>query len=63
MIPSFFFLQELPKVYSAGLDFAEFYNKPLDTIRDFCETFLENWAVTFGSRLTTIAAINVSPTT
>ena len=55
-----FYYQANPKIYSAGLDILEMYNPQPDRLMTFWRTLQEVWLKLYGSRLPTIAAINVS---
>lgn len=56
----FFFWQSLPKVFSAGLDLIkEVHNPDPKRLAVFWRGFQEMWLQLYGSRLATIAVINV----
>ena len=54
--------QGVPKVFSAGLDLVKEIYQPSDKKRlaSFWSNFQEMWLRLYGSRLATMAAINVS---
>ena len=54
------YFQTNPKIYSAGLDILEMFQPQPDRLMTFWRTLQEVWLKLFGSRLATIAAINVS---
>lgn len=48
----------VPKVFSAGLDILEFYQKPQDQMERFWKTLQDVWIRLYGTQLPTVAAIN-----
>ncbi|KAK3588949.1 hypothetical protein CHS0354_043118 [Potamilus streckersoni] len=48
----------IPKIFSAGLDILEMYQPKPERLSEFWKTLQDMWLLLFGSRLTTIAAIN-----
>lgn len=56
----YFWNQGLPKVFSAGLDLVkEVYQPDVKRLPSFWSCFQEMWLRLYGSRLATMAAINV----
>ena len=55
------FDQGLPKVFSAGLDLVKEVYKPSSEkqLSTFWQAFQEMWLRVYGSRLLTVAAVNV----
>lgn len=48
-----------PKVFSAGLDIMEMYEKSPESCGEFWKAVQEMWLKLYGSNMVTIAAINV----
>jgi hypothetical protein len=53
------YFQALPTIFSAGLDITEFM-KDAGRLKQFWESFQNIWLKLYGSRLATVAAVNVS---
>lgn len=51
--------QNLPKVFSAGLDIMEMYGKSPERCAEFWKTVQEIWLKLYSSNMVTVAAINV----
>ena len=52
-------LQSNNKIFSGGLDIFEMYNPEPERLAEFWRTLQQMWLNMYGSRLATVAAINV----
>ena len=54
-----FFLQDIPNIFSAGMDIHEMYKPNVVRLEKFWSTFQTLWINLYGSRLPVIASISV----
>jgi len=55
----YFYFQNVPKIFSAGLDILEMYQPNVERLQLFWRSLQDMWLQLYTSPLATIAAINV----